>query len=378
MAARTRRSSFCCAPIWQWSTAPARPLTTWGISSAPPRPGRTWVCNIPGTCVGFTDLRGRPIAPYYLNASATSVSGVNPSPAAYNALLNSVDRQQKAGFWTAEQAVSNLYSGHYQTSFGHRRQGFRRHRCALDGGLSHLEEFRPRRQPRPAVQTNTYLYQFPNYQSWQSELTVNGTGLGDRLKWTSGLFYFRERSPNDGGYLYLFLPSAGSAPSPVAGRQLTVTDSSRNSEDNASYAFYAQATSRPMPTTRVTAGIRYTYDERFAHIATQTVRTPATQATSNTVVDGVFNPAGFTFEGITYAGQTNACALTNANGVLLPLAQCSADIKRSFHKPTYTLAVVRVCRTAPWSMPPCGPVTAPAPSTPRRSIPRCWWPSPSR
>jgi len=301
--------------------------------------GRTSVCNIPGTCVGFTDLRGRPIAPYYLNASATSVSGVNPSPAAYNALLNSVDRQQKAGFWTAEQAVSNLYSGHYQTYSATADKDFGDIDVRWMGAYRTWKNFGRAVSRGQPFETNTYLYQFPNYQSWQSELTVNGTGLGDRLKWTSGLFYFRERSPNDGGYLYLFLPSAGSAPSPVAGRQLTVTDSSRNSEDNASYAFYAQATYKLLPTTRVTAGIRYTYDERFAHIATQTVRTPATQATSNTVVNGVFNPAGFTFESITYAGQTNACALTNANGVLLPLAQCSADIKRSFHKPTYTLAV---------------------------------------
>ena len=70
-----------------------------------PSQGRTSICNIPGTCVGFTDLRGRPIAPYYLNANATSVSGVNPSPAAYNALLHSVERQQTTGFWSAEQAA---------------------------------------------------------------------------------------------------------------------------------------------------------------------------------------------------------------------------------------------------------------------------------
>lgn len=304
-----------------------------------PSQGRTSICNIPGTCVGFTDLRGRPIAPYYLNANATSVSGINPSPAAYNALLHSVERQQTAGFWSAEQAVSNLSEGKYQTYSLTADKSFGDIDVRWMGGYRTWKNFGRAVSRGQPYETNTYLYQFPNYQSWQSELTVNGAGLNERLKWTTGLFYFRERSPNDGGYLYLFLPSAGSAPSPVAGRQLTVTDSSRNSEDNASFAFYAQATYNLLPTTRVTAGMRYTYDERFAHIATQTVRTPATQATSNTVVNGVFNPAGFTFEGITYTGQTNACALTDANGRLLPLSQCAADIKRSFHKPTYTLAV---------------------------------------
>lgn len=304
-----------------------------------PSQGRTSICNIPATCVGFTDLRGRPIAPYYLNANATSVSGVNPSPAAYNALLNSVQRQQAAGFWTAEQAVSNLSRGSYRTYSITADKSFGDIDVRWMGGYRTWQNFGTAVSRGQPFETNTYLYQFPNYQSWQTELTVNGNALNDRLKWTTGLFYFRERSPNDGGYLYLFLPSAGSAPSPVAGRQLTVTDSSRNSEENTSYAFYAQATYNLFSDTRVTAGIRYTYDERYAHIATRTIRTPATQATSNTVVNGVFNPAGFTFEGITYAGQTNACALTDTGGRLLPLSQCAADITRSFHKPTWTLAI---------------------------------------
>lgn len=304
-----------------------------------PSQGRTSICNIPGTCVGFTDLRGRPIAPYYLNSSATSVSGVNPSPAAYNALLNSVQRQQQAGFWTADQAVSNLSRGSYRTYSVTADKSFGDIDVKWTGGYRTWQNFGRAVSRGQPFETNTYLYQFPNYQSWQTELTVNGSALNDRLKWTTGLFYFRERSPNDGGYLYLFLPSAGSAPSPVAGRQLTVTDSSRNSEDNSSYAFYAQATYNLFSDTRVTGGIRYTYDERYAHLATQTIRTPATQATSNTVVNGVFNPAGFSFEGITYAGQTNACALTDTGGRLLPLSQCAADITRSFHKPTWTLAI---------------------------------------
>jgi hypothetical protein len=38
----------------------ARPITTLAILSAPCRPpGRTSICNIPVTCIPFTDLRGR-------------------------------------------------------------------------------------------------------------------------------------------------------------------------------------------------------------------------------------------------------------------------------------------------------------------------------
>src|SRR5471032_2162044 len=46
--------------------------------------GRTSICNIPATCVGFTDLRGQVITPYYLTSSATSVSNPSTLPTAYN------------------------------------------------------------------------------------------------------------------------------------------------------------------------------------------------------------------------------------------------------------------------------------------------------
>ena len=38
-------------------------------------------------------------------------------------------------------------------------------------------------------------------------------------------------------------------------------------------------------------------------------------------------------------GQTHACALTDTNGKLLPLAPCATNINASFHKPTWTLAI---------------------------------------
>ncbi len=48
----------------------------------------------------------------------------------------------------------------------------------------------------------------PDYKSVQSELTVNGQALDNKLQWTAGLFYFMEDSPHDGGLFYLFLPPA--------------------------------------------------------------------------------------------------------------------------------------------------------------------------
>src|SRR6202012_5246129 len=99
------------------------------------------------------------------------------------------------------------------------------------------------------------------------------------------------------------------------------TNPSDNDERNTSYAAYLQGTYSLDARTRFTAGARYTVDERWAHMATQTVRTPASPTTNATVPNGVYNPATFTILGIPYAGQTDACALTDPNGVLLPLSK---------------------------------------------------------
>ena len=230
--------------------------------------GKTSICNIVGTCVGFTDLRGQVIAPFYLTSTATSVSNPNPSPLTYNTLLNSVARQQTTGFWSAEQDISNLVAGHYQTWSATANKRFDDIDVRLMGAYRTFDNSGNAVSRGQPLETNTYIYRFPKYESWQSELTVNGKALAGKLQWTTGLFYFNERSPNDGGQLYLFLPSAGSAPTAAAGKQLTVTDWSNNSEENSSYAAYAQATYSIWSDTRLTAGVRYTYDERFAHIAT--------------------------------------------------------------------------------------------------------------
>lgn len=304
-----------------------------------PSAGRTSICNIPVTCLPFTDLRGQVMQPYYLTATATSVSNPNPSPQAYNAILASVLREQTYGFWSAEQDISNLSQGRYQTysATANKRLG--------DVDVRFMAAYRTFTNTGTAVsrglpfESNTYKYFFPNYESWQSELTVNGKSFDNRLQWTTGLFFFNERSPNDGGFLYQFLPSAAGPPAAAAGKQFNITDWSNNSEKNSSYAAYAQATYSIWSDTRFTAGVRYTYDERNAHIASQQIRTPATQATTNALANAVFNSASFVYNGISYAGQSNVCLLTNANGVTLPLSQCAADINKSYHKPTWTLAL---------------------------------------
>jgi iron complex outermembrane receptor protein len=303
------------------------------VNAAGNRPS---ICNIPGTCTGFTDLLGHAITPYYV-AYPTSMA-VSTLPSAYNALLNSVARDQAAGFWTTDQAISNVDKGRYYTTSG----TIDRTIGGIDAKLLLAHRWwhtigSSQNRGLPYV-TNVFLYRTPDYTSNQAELTLNGDAFARRLKWTAGLFYFGEKSPDDGDQLYLFLPS-GNAPAAVAGRQITYTDASGNGGANRSYAAYAQATYSITGDTRLTVGARYTVDKRFAHLETKTIRFPATAATTATVRNGVFDPGSYTLFGIAYTGLTRACGLTDVNGLLLPLSACSADIHRTFRKPTWTVAL---------------------------------------
>jgi iron complex outermembrane recepter protein len=298
--------------------------------------GRPSICNIPGTCIGFTDLLSHVVAPYYENY--LTGAAVSTAPASYNALLNSIARSQTHGFWSTEQAITNTNSGDYSTfsAVADKRFGaidvrlltayraFDNEGSSAGRGLSYV--------------TNINAYRTPKYRSWQTELTLNGAAMDEQLNYTAGLFYFRETSPNDGGENWLYLPSAVT-PAPLPGRQITYTDQTSNSGANTSYAAYAQATYSILPNTRVTAGLRYTIDEREALLSTRSLRFPATATSSASVPNSVFDPGSYTLQGITYTGITRACALTDTNGVLLPPSDCAVRIDKTFRKPTWTLAV---------------------------------------
>jgi len=303
--------------------------------------GRASICNIPGSCSTFTDLLGHKVDPTFLTVNANTATNPNPSPTAYNSVLNSLARERTYSFWSTEQAVSDVDVGHYQTYSATANKRFG------DINVKGMAAYRTWDSTGTAVSrgqpfaTNIYTYNTPGYESWQSELTVNGNALDDKLKWTTGLFYFTERSPHDGGMLDLFSTNAGSAPS--TSKQITVTDWSGNSEENSSYAAYAQATYSIWADTRVTAGVRYTYDERFASINSRTILTPATLATTNALnaagKSATFSSTPYVINGISYAGQSDLCFLTDANGKLLPQSACATDVSTSYHKPTYTLAI---------------------------------------
>ena len=151
-------------------------------------------------------------------------------------------REQTDGFWSTEQAVSNVDVGHYQTVSATANKIFGDIDVKLMAAYRTWDSTGTSISRGQPFDTNIYTYGTPDYKSWQSELTVNGSALDDKLKWTTGLFFFTEESPNDGGLLYLFLPSAGSAPTaPRASRSPSPTGATTASRTR-SYAAYAQAT----------------------------------------------------------------------------------------------------------------------------------------
>ncbi|RYI05859.1 MAG: hypothetical protein EON48_14930 [Acetobacteraceae bacterium] len=129
-----------------------------------PSQGRTSICNIPGTCVGFVDLRGRQVAPYYLTANAAGVSNPNPSPAAYNSLLASTQRQMNASFWSAEQAVSNLSRGFYQTYSATANKSFAGFDVRFMTAYRTWENSGNAASRGQGYETNTYFYNFKHPQ----------------------------------------------------------------------------------------------------------------------------------------------------------------------------------------------------------------------
>jgi hypothetical protein len=184
-----------------------RPITTWVISSdrAVQRPH---LLQHPVTCLAFTDLRGQVMQPY-LTATATGVSNPNPSPQAYNAILASVLREQNYSFWSAEQDNQSRCQALWNL-FGHGDE--MGHRCAPDGGLPHLRQYRH-------ILNRATLRKLPtNIISQLRVLAERADGQWQVLTtscWTTGLF-FSMRQPNDGGFLYQFLPSAAGPPTAAA------------------------------------------------------------------------------------------------------------------------------------------------------------------
>ncbi len=142
---------------------------------------------------------------------------------------------------------------------------------------------------------NTYEFNFPNYESWQSELTLNGESVQRHAEMDyRPVLFQRKPAPMMAACCISSCRRPAARRRRCRGRQLTVTDSRNNDMENSSYAAYAQFTYNVTPSTRFTLGGRYTYDERFSHMETRTLRTPSTQTLANTQTGngarGMFDP----------------------------------------------------------------------------------------
>jgi iron complex outermembrane receptor protein len=308
--------------------------STGNVGSNPTPVSRPSICQIPTTCGQLVDLKGRVIDPYFSDATTRTV---NTSPAAYNSLLNVLARESR-DFWSIEQADSAYNTGHFQSVSATADKSFGDVKVKLLGGYRWTDTAGVSVSRGAPYATTEYIYVDPGYKAYTAELTLNGKLLDNRLDWTTGGFFFSESVPNAGSFYYLF--SANQLrPQAVAGRQVTLTDSTGNSGKNTSYAGYAQATYNILPQLRMTGGLRYTVDARAAHIAQTSTRFPATAATTAAVANSVFDPGTYVLNGISYTGVTRSCALTDANGALRPVNDCFFDVRRTFRKPTWTISL---------------------------------------
>ena len=265
---------------------PARPITTWAIFvGTVPSAGRTSICNIPGHLrrlhrsarpgdrALLPDRRPRPASPIPIPRRR---------PTMRCCIRWRASRSTASGPPSRTSPISA--PGHYQTYSATANKSFGDIDVRLMARLSHLRQYRHRGQPRPAFRNQHLHLQFP-----QLSILAVGTDRQRQGAWTTSCNGPRACSiststaPMTAACFICSCPAPARRRPPAAGRQFTITDWSNNSEENSSYAAYAQATYSIWSDTRFTAGVRYTYDERYAHIATQSIRTPATAATNSTL-----------------------------------------------------------------------------------------------
>ncbi len=306
---------------------------------------RPSICNIPGSCTtstaaagtGFTDLQGNYIAPYFTNPTT---GAINTNPQSYNALLNSVARE-KGNFWTTDSAQTNWDVDHIHTiSATIDDTHLDNVEIKLLGGYHWMDTEGIAGSRGDPYVTLQYNYDSPGYKSYDGELTFSGKLFDDQFKWTAGLFYFGEEQPMAYGNASALYSPNYPVPAAISGHQVTLSQYNGYGQgQNESYAGYAQATYNILPDLRVTGGVRYSVDDREASTSAETIKFPATAATTKSTTNAVFYPGAFVYDGISYTGYSLSCSQTNAAGVVLPLSQCYTKLSKTFEKPTFTFSI---------------------------------------
>ena len=163
-------------------------------------------------------------------------------------------------------------------------------------------------------------YDMPHYQSWQSELTVNGNGLGQCLKWTGGPVLLRGIESRRRR-----LSSICSCPAPA--RRPAPSPASRSRSPTGPTMANSTSVTRPMPRRLIAwprhaaspRALRYTVDQRNAYLDTDDDPHPRHPGDHQPCQRGLqFRPLHLSWHHL--FRPTTVCALTNATGVSLPLA----------------------------------------------------------
>jgi iron complex outermembrane receptor protein len=156
----------------------------------------------------------------------------------------------------------------------------------------------------PAFEINGSL----NSRQYSGELQLQGQVLDDQLQFTTGVFYFREKSESFSGAL-AFGYDPNSQPFSTSG----------GTAINTSYSGYAQTTFRPSGFDRfsLTTGARYTWDKRELEVRS----------------------GGYLQNGLQLGTQTS-CSLIDPNsstGATLPLANCRLSNAAKYNVPTWLI-----------------------------------------
>lgn len=151
---------------------------------------------------------------------------------------------------------------------------------------------------------------------FSDEINISGTALNGDLQYFGGLFWFRENNFSSQYSLNGYgLTSAQLA----AGAPRSVADTVADPIVNESYSAYAQATYKfpQMPDLSLTAGLRFTYDQR--EITWKNVWI------NNTTPNSIYPTTGF------------ACRMLD--GASLPLNPCVRSDEKNWSQPTWTLSL---------------------------------------
>ena len=160
-----------------------------------PSAGKTSICNIPG------DLRRlhRPARPGDRALLPDRHRHQRQQPqsvaATYNTLLNSLAREQAAGFWSTEQDVSNLDAGHYQTLSATANKSFDDIDVRLMAAYRTFDNTGTAVSRGQPFETNTYQLQFPQLSILAVGTDRQRQGAGRQAEMDHRPVLFQRKQP---------------------------------------------------------------------------------------------------------------------------------------------------------------------------------------